>query len=156
MVGGAFRDYVPNSNIAELAAVARGVRALLGTPIIADGDHILMQIDNMHVLGLLQTENPRVPGHEEGKLLRSIFESLRPRRIGWHVRHIKGHTNSDLPRYWVHNQCDQIARRYMLTLRQAHNRGIKPFEMIKSNRLYPLHVEWGRIVVPHPAPEPVP
>lgn len=111
--GGILRPPVLNSNEAEYKAVANALTWLVNTGYLVAKFHVLIQLDNMHVVRFLGRGQARIDKAFAEREVHDYIVALKQKHdFSILTRHIKGHQSNKTGRTWVNNSCDAIARRY--------------------------------------------
>jgi ribonuclease HI len=132
--GGPLTSKPTNSTEAELAAIANALQQLAGSGDLAGIKTLMIQSDSLAALAVVRSlptaawsrsddrrdsssapAKKRLSASDTASL--SIIREAAGRRPLF-LRHIKGH-KSGTGRNWVNGQCDRVAKRHMVQLRQA-------------------------------------
>ncbi|KVH64440.1 hypothetical protein WS89_03930 [Burkholderia sp. MSMB1072] len=115
--GGALKSLARNNNVAEMMAVVNGVHMAFAHQIAMPGDSLLAQTDCQ--AAILAFEGKRLLSVDERMIVEGLNRLIDANRADIRFKHVKGHTRGDVPRLWVNNHCDGLAKTGM---RQARAR----------------------------------
>lgn len=104
-----------NSTLAtEFLAAANTLAIAIRDGVIAKGDVVLFQIDNLGVFKLVQGKHRPLPHWQDHDLIDKAYQYIRYQQaslgLKFRLRHIKAHSGTSTPRTAVHDWCDQASR----------------------------------------------
>lgn len=127
---------VQNSTQAEMIAALKGLHACIKSGVAQDGDHILIQVDNLNVVALI--EYRVAPTDSVAREAMEKFDAFAlEHNLSYQPRHIKARSG-DAPRDVVHRRVDKIARRFMKE--ERYRRGYGDSDGLPGSRI-PLGVD---------------
>jgi ribonuclease HI len=115
---GAFKKPVATSTEAELFAAVNAVFLTVGSSVYERGDLLLVQSDCLAVVEVLNRTAKSRDWQQEG-MIRLHEIMIRAAVRGLTARHVPGHTKGEVPRLWVNNLCDSLARKGIDKARQG-------------------------------------
>ena len=116
---GILQGRITNSCVAEMKAVVNALWLIRNEAIIGPGDTVLVQTDSLYAIDALSgrrylTSEEVHVRKEYSKVCNLMYVQL---------RHIRGHVNSDKPRFRAHARADELAREQMKLQRKNFERG---------------------------------
>lgn len=116
--GNIIKGVVKDSYEAEFKGVANSLQASINAGLIAEGDRVLVQLDNLGVVNCINDKNNK-PRHDLVEVMRFITNTAKKHRLKIVCRHVKGHTNLTDNRYLANDHCDVRAKKAMREARKA-------------------------------------
>ena len=115
---GSFKTAVVDTVAAEAMGAINALYCALRAGVIATGDRVLVQVDNLAVPAVLAGAMKRKRSLARYAPLRSAFDGLSLRySIQVRFRHVRGHSAQNTPRFAAQKLCDRAARRRMRQMR---------------------------------------
>lgn len=119
--GGMFKDVMPNSGVAELAAAANAMYSALAAGQIKVGDRVLLYVDSTHAALSLRDRNIKNPDCGK-RAIRTVKTFVSTWELDFVVRQVRAHMNqSRKGRHKANNKADHIARGHMMTARELES-----------------------------------
>lgn len=110
--GGAMRDLVNNSLVAEMMAVVNALHDGLKYELIMQGDEVLFQTDCIGAMEYLQRMPTGLPV-DAGRVTKAFFDLRINAKLDVRFRHVKGHTGLKEARFASNRRCDERAKQAM-------------------------------------------
>lgn len=132
--GGQIVEEVEDTNSAEMMAVCNAVWHGVSENLIQVGDTILLQTDSLAAIDRLRNQRVVKMTDQQKRILAYFEKTVRRLNLKVQLRHVKGHTLHQEPRYAANRACDRRARKAMSAARKTkvaepHIQAIK--EMLK-------------------------
>ncbi|RQT26124.1 ribonuclease HI [Burkholderia contaminans] len=122
--GGALKSLARNNNVAEMMAVVNGVHMAFAHQIAMHGDSLLAQTDCQ--AAILAFEGKRLLSIDERMIVEGLNRLINANQADIRFKHVKGHTRGEVPRLWVNNHCDELAKTGMREARARVKSGAPP------------------------------
>lgn len=127
--GGALKSLARNNNVAEMMAVVNGVHMAFAHEIAMPGDSLLAQTDCQ--AAILAFEGKRLLSVDERMIVEGLNRLIDAKQADIRFKHVKGHTRGEVPRLWVNNHCDGLAKTGMRDARARVKSGAPPVAVEK-------------------------
>lgn len=109
--GNTLKGIIKDSHEAEMKGVANSLHITIKEKLILDGDVVLIQLDNLGVIGCIQGKH-KVRADLD-LVIKHIRHLSKKHKLKILCRHVKGHSNEKENRFAANNYCDIKAKTNM-------------------------------------------